>query len=152
MNTKIKHHLIAVATKNNWPTDDETLLEILFEANEVYTKKVSNSRWWYTEFVVADVEGVLIGYEYARANRDEHVRDLGWEFDESTICEVEAVQETITVYKRVNPGSGQSAINNMLLDPNTQQAEEVKDQTTQEVAAVESDAQEKAMESEETEG
>lgn len=136
MNEKIKQHLIAVAEKNNWPTDNETLLEILFESEEVYTKKISNSRWWYTEFVVTNVDGMLIGYEYARANRDEHVRDLGWEFDESTICEVEAVQETITVYKKLTPLKGERINTMNILDPKEQQ----------EAAATESASQDTAME------
>lgn len=124
MNEKIKQHLIAVAQKNNWPTDNDTLIEILTEANEVYVKKVSDSRWWYTEFIVADVEGMLIGYEYAKANRDESVRDLGWEFDETTICEVEAVQETVTVYKKLTPSEGGRL--NTMTDPNVKSEEEVK--------------------------
>lgn len=133
MNEIIKQHLIAVAEKNNWPTDKDTLIEILTEANEVYTKKVSDHRWWYIEFIVADVDGMLIGYEYAKANRDEHVRDLGWEFDLATICQVEAVQETVTVYKKVNPAGGQSGVNNMNIEPKEQ---EVKEQATEDQAAI----------------
>lgn len=51
----------------------------------------------------------------------------------------------------LNPGSGQSAINNML-DPNEKQATEEAKAAGQQIAAIESDAQEQAMESEEEGG
>lgn len=122
MNEKIKQHLIAYAAKNNWSTDDDTLIEVLTEGADVYRKKISNSRWWYTEFIVTEIDGMLIGYEYASANRDEHVRDLGWEFDESTICEVEPVQKTVTVYEKVlNQPTGGAL--NMNIDPNVKTEE-----------------------------
>ena len=148
MNEKIKQHLIAVAAKNNWPTDNDTLIEILTEANEVYVKKVSDSRWWYTEFIVAEVDGMLIGYEYAKANRDESVRDLGWEFDESTICEVEAVQETVTVYKKLNPPK--EGVINMNTDPGTKQPDELKGDESADLKAAPADtANEQTTEGEE---
>lgn len=47
-------------------------------------------RWWdtYTEikrFDVSDDKFYLIGYEFASANRDESIYDLGYEFDPDTI-------------------------------------------------------------------
>lgn len=132
MTGKIRQHLVAYAEKNNWSTDDETLIEVLTEATKVYSKKISDSRWWYTEFVVVGIDGMLIGYEYARANRDENVRELGWDFDPGTICEVEAVQETITVYRKVKP-TAKGAVINTMTDPNNKPAdqEDVKEQATE---------------------
>lgn len=119
MNEKIRQHLVTYAAKNNWPTDDDTLIEILTEANDLYKRKVSDSRWWYTEFIVVDIDGMLIGYEYASANRDEHVRELGWEFDPSTICEVKAVEKTVIVYERVKAEQAGEALESAALDQAT---------------------------------
>jgi hypothetical protein len=147
MNEKVKQHLIAIAQKNDWDdTDDDTLLEILTEAEEVYSKKISDSRWWYTEFIVADVDGMLIGYEYAKANRDENVRELGWEFDYDTICEVEAVQETVTVYRKVNPAQGNGPLNTMIQDPNVKTDGEVKGDEAADLKAAPDTANEQATE------
>lgn len=84
---------------------------------------------------------MLIGYEYAKANRDQSVRELGWEFDESTICEVRPVEKTVVVYEKVNPLADSPALNTMLHDPNVKN-EEVKEEVAQpaEQATVEAQA------------
>jgi hypothetical protein len=50
------------------------------------------------------------------------------------------------------PAGGQSSINHMLHDPNEQKQQEAAEATNDAVQATEQEAQEKAMESEETEG
>lgn len=101
MNDKIKHHLTEYAKANNWDSDDNTLIEILTESSVICESKISESRWWNNVFRVTEINGMFIGYDYAQANRDESVRDLGWDFDKSTIREVKPVQKTVTVYERV---------------------------------------------------
>lgn len=101
MNEKIKQHLVAYAEKNGWKTDDAELIEILTEAPVVFEQKLSASRWWNNMFIVTEVEGMFIGYNYAQANRDESVQDLGWEFDKKTICEVKPVEKVVTVYEKI---------------------------------------------------
>lgn len=101
MNDKVKQHLIKFAEANNWGTEEGELIEILTESEVIYEEKISESRWWNNVFRVVEVDDMYIGYNYAQANRDEHVRDLGWDFDPKTICEVKPVQTVVTVYKKV---------------------------------------------------
>jgi hypothetical protein len=124
MNDKIRQHLISHAVKNDWSTDDKTLVEILTDSPVIHESKISASRWWNNIFRVAEIDGMLIGYDYAQVNRDESLSDIGWGFDERTICEVKPVEKKVIVYEKVNPASGQSGINNILQDPNAKQAEQ----------------------------
>ena len=51
------------------------------------------------EVYVVNIDGMLIGYVYAEANRDESVSELGYEFDVSTICEMVASEKTIITFQ-----------------------------------------------------
>lgn len=151
MNEKVRQHLIAYNQKNNWSIENDSLIETITEGPVVYEEKVSESRWWNNEFRVTKIDGMFIGYGYAQANRDESIRDLGWEFDESTICEVEPVEKTVIVYKKVNPASKEGVINTMNnLDPITKQPDELKKEAEHENAQ-ESLSQDQAMEVQDSE-
>lgn len=103
MNEKIKEHLVAFSEKNGWGTSEEDIIETLSQCMTIYEEKLSESRWWNNIFRVVEIDGMLIGYQWAQANRDESIQDLGWDFDPRTICEVKPVQKTVTVYEKVNP-------------------------------------------------
>lgn len=146
MNEIVKQHLAAFAAKNNWGTDDDTLIEIITEGNHVYEEKISESRWWNNVYRVAEIDGMFIGYEYAQANRDESVRELGWDFDPTTICQVWPTQKVVTVYSKVNPALKEGVTNTMIKDPNTPQADNQEEATGQAENAQESASQDQAME------
>lgn len=101
MNERIKKHLTDYAISKGWQPDNDTLIEIIMEARAIYEEITCERRWWNDTFKVVNINGLLIGFKSAKANRDESMQDLGWEFDQSTICEVKAVEKTITVYERV---------------------------------------------------
>lgn len=101
MNERIKKHLTDYALSKGYQPDSETLIEILQEERPIYEVVISERRWWNDTFKVVKINGMLIGFNSAKANRDESMQDLGWEFDENTICEARAVQKTVTVYEPV---------------------------------------------------
>jgi hypothetical protein len=88
MNDEIKQFLIDQNTKEGYGTTDLDLRETLTEGKEVFSKKNSGSRWWDTWQHIVEINGRYISYEWAHANRDESIFDLGWEFDWDSIVEV----------------------------------------------------------------
>lgn len=61
----------------------------------------SSSRWWTNLFVVQEINGKLIGYEWAETTGDVGIWDSGWEFDENSICFVEEYTVTVTKYQKI---------------------------------------------------
>lgn len=103
MDEKVKDHLLDYCKKKGWEINEDNLdaelLEVLRGANkQVHREEVSQHRWWNEFQYVVEINGMLIGYVYAEANRDESVEDLGYEFDLSTICRMRAVPKTVTTY------------------------------------------------------
>ena len=102
MNEKVKKYLEDYCKKNDWDSDEEGIFELLMETDAIYREEVSEHRWWNEYRYVIDVDGVLIGFIYAEANRDESMADLGYEFDWSSVCEMRSVEKTITAYEKVS--------------------------------------------------
>ena len=71
------------------------------EADLVDEKEINRRRWWTETFRVVEIDGTLIGYEYATTTGDESAAEKGWEFDPLTICKVVAREVTMTVYDPV---------------------------------------------------
>lgn len=98
LNSKeIKEKLAKYSKREGWDTSDETLLEILTSEKVIYKELRSEHRWWdiWTNVILFD--GVYIGFDYAQANRDMSVQDLGWEF-EWDLWECEKKEITKIVY------------------------------------------------------
>ena len=102
MNEAIKAHILA-SLKKDYPdkeiTDDWILDALLGDYK--YEEVTSTHRWWNDVFRVTEIDGMLIGFDWAVTTGDDSARDKGWEFDPSSVCEVEATTETITrtIYK-----------------------------------------------------
>jgi len=75
---------------------DEVFKECIGWEDELYSESLGSSRWWDNLFCVAEVDGVLIGYNWASTTGDNNIFDAGWAFDKSTICYVEE-KEVISV-------------------------------------------------------
>lgn len=69
-----------------------------YGGEEVYEELSSSHRWWDEWLHVNKYEDIYIGYLKARANRDESVEDLGWEFDAKSIVFMKSIEKTITTY------------------------------------------------------
>lgn len=85
----IKDYLIEYNESQGWATTDADLMETLTESRIVYRENQGSRRWWDDWFYVAKIGDKYIGYDWAKANRDESIFDLGWEFDWNSVCEVE---------------------------------------------------------------
>lgn len=102
MTEKIKNHLTAILAKENLEPTPENIEELIFEGGkEIYRESQGGSRHWNDIFIVADVEGMLIGYMDAETTGDMNAREKGWEFEIDSICEVEKITKTIEKYKPI---------------------------------------------------
>lgn len=80
--------------------DDGDYLMLLDDEGECLSEEmVGSSRWWDDIYRVIQIGGKLIGYASAATTGDDSAYDKGWEFDKSSIEEVEEYEETITVKK-----------------------------------------------------
>lgn len=75
------------------------VLSFLCENREIHRSIKSERRWWNDDFVVASVDGELIGYMEASTTGDDTPYDKGWEFDEDSVCFVERFERVITDYR-----------------------------------------------------
>lgn len=66
-----------------------------------WSEVTSSSRWWDNLFVVSEINGRLIGYDWARTTGDMSIWDIGWEFDEDSICFVEPYEVTKIKYRKI---------------------------------------------------
>lgn len=66
-----------------------------------WSEVTSSSRWWDNLFVVQEINGKLVGYEWARTTGDMSIWDVGWEFDEDSICFVEPYDVTVIKYRKI---------------------------------------------------
>ncbi len=99
MNEEIKAHVAKYCASKGWPTDDETIIDVIREAKSVWSGLVSTRRWWRDVFCVVEIDGMLIGFMGAQADGD-GPEDRGWEFDPSTICKVKSKEVTMTIYEK----------------------------------------------------
>lgn len=99
MNERVRAHLAAYAESKDWPTDDDILIEIVRDwgVRKNYTW-IARRRWWMEFEIVVEINGMLIGFVDANANRDESPEELGFEFDPTTIREMRAAEVVVTAY------------------------------------------------------
>lgn len=100
MDERIKNHISKYSEVQGWGKveTDGDILEILRGENNLHREEVDRRRWWNVYQYTVEIDGMLIGYDYAEANRDESVYDLGYEFDPSTVCEMEKKEKTVIIY------------------------------------------------------
>lgn len=101
MNQKIKDHLSQYLIKNKWEVNEDNMIESLMEAKNVFTEIGAAHRWYDEKFVVVNIDGMLIGYDYYHVTGDTSISDMGLDFDINSVCEVEEKQKTITIYEKV---------------------------------------------------
>jgi hypothetical protein len=82
--------------------DPEDLYEFLQECEEVYKEVTGLRRWWDDVFYVVNVDEILYGFMGAETTGDNSPIDVGWEFDEHSVCFVESYEVTQTKYRKIN--------------------------------------------------
>jgi hypothetical protein len=102
MNNKIKEHLIQYAQKNGWDCEEnDDFIEILKEADSVYSEIGASHRWYDDMFIVVSIDGILIGYDWYHITGDNSAADMGLKFDLESVCEVEEKEKTIKYYEPI---------------------------------------------------
>ena len=101
MNNKIKNHIKKYNKEHKYGIDDEDIIETITEAQIIYTEVTEKHRWWNDTFNVCNLNGLLIGYDWAETTGDMGIFDVGWEFDPKSICEVVEDREIKIVYKKI---------------------------------------------------
>lgn len=94
MNDKIRNHVACVCGAS----DEEDVVECIREARVVYSKIGCSHRWYDEEFVVVDIGGMLIGYQWYHTTGDMSASEMDLDFDVGSITEVEARQVVTTEY------------------------------------------------------
>jgi len=98
MNQNLKNYLIDYNKSNDYGISDLDLIETLREGKEVYREHLYGNRWWETWLHVINIKNKYIGYEWAVANRDESIFDLGWEFSWDSVQEYQPKEILKTIY------------------------------------------------------
>ena len=100
MNGRVREHVAQFNKREGYGTSDADIIETIQEADELYREEIRQRRWWNEYLYVVDVDGMLVGYEYAETTGDISATEAGYEFDPSAIHEMVATEKTITVYTR----------------------------------------------------
>ena len=102
MNMKIVRILEEDCKRNGWDKwdNDDQLLEQLREYDLVHKELLSEHRWWNLYRHIVKVNDTYIGWIDADATGDMSTREMGYEVDLNTICEMIPIQKTITVYEK----------------------------------------------------
>lgn len=97
MNQKIKDHVFDVYRKQypGAPRSplEQDIIDYIIETDPIHEEDCGSCRWWMNTFRVVEIDGMLIGFDYASTTGDDSPRDKGWEFDPDSICEVERKEE-----------------------------------------------------------
>ena len=103
MNEVIKNHITKYNLLNNWPIDEDSLIETIRDADEIWSGNESEHRHWITYTAVVEIDGMFIMFVSAKGAGDQGVSDAGWEFDPTTIREAvpKTISTTIYVSKEV---------------------------------------------------
>lgn len=88
--------IVAKENPGNKEITSDDVLEYLRD-NEIHSEVVGDRRWWNDTFNVANFDGILIGFNCAETTGDNTPFDVGFEFDENSVCYVEPVEKTVVV-------------------------------------------------------
>lgn len=100
------------AYPNKWVVDDcvavvdvditdADILELLQSGEEVHSQHEGSNRWWEDWSYVVKIGDKYFRYWYAEANRDESVRELGYEWDVDSVEEVTPVKKVVEITEYV---------------------------------------------------
>jgi len=107
-NEKLLHQLFEDFKKASPDWEDycdnerDLIKECLLESTTVFEENCGSHRWWEDWFAVTYINKEIgyVGFEYAQANRDESMEDLGWTFDFDAVCRVEEYEKTVKAYRK----------------------------------------------------
>lgn len=102
MNAKIREHLEKICKRDGYSTDDDSLLETVTEAKELYTELGDSHRWYDEMLKVVEVEGMVLGFIDYHTTGDANASDMDLDpLQLDNVAEYEPVEVTKTIYKPV---------------------------------------------------
>lgn len=87
--------------KDQFKRPDDAYYELLTSRPILYEQTDGTHRWWIDILKVTNIGGRLIGFYDAQTTGDNSPHEAGWEFEASSICEVEAYEVTKTHYRPI---------------------------------------------------
>lgn len=94
IDSKVREYIISLDDNKDLP--DEEIVGMILDKDVIWEGDYDKRRHWTTCFCVCKIGNMFIGYESATGG---DVYDKGWEFDPSTICEVEEYIEPVKQYR-----------------------------------------------------
>jgi len=101
MNEEIKQHITKFNQSKGWGTTEQDLINTITDSKAIWEGDEDEHRWWTNFLKVIDINGMYIGFWWAKTTGDDSPEDKGWEFDPSTICRVVAKEVKTIVYEPV---------------------------------------------------
>ena len=105
MKDNIREFLTKYNEKEGFETDTGSLLETLFEADEVHSEPDIESRWWTVYSIVVKINDKYLYFVNAVSTGDESASDLGYKFNDDEICFVEPFETKVIRYKEIKDES-----------------------------------------------
>ena len=100
MNKKIEKLLEAYCEKTGfakWANNNE-LFETIRNFPVLRKEITSQHRWWNEYRYVIKIEDTYVGYIYAETTGDMSASEAGYDFEPDSICEMEQIEKTVTMY------------------------------------------------------
>ena len=99
MNEKIKEYVKKYNGKKGYGIEKKDIIETITQSDVLYEEVIEERRHWNDTFRVCEIDGLMIGYAFADTTGDMSPKEVGWEFDPSSICEVVKEEVVKTIYK-----------------------------------------------------
>jgi hypothetical protein len=81
--------------------DEKHVGYYLWDFDAVWESKHNQHRWWNSFDRVIKLEDKFIQFDWASTTGDNSIFDMGWEFDENSVIEVEPFEKVIIEYKPI---------------------------------------------------
>jgi hypothetical protein len=101
MRKEVEEYLEKYNAKENWPTDEDSLVETILNSNVIWEEETGGHRWYNDSFRVVKIGDKYFGYDFFETTGDDNWIDMGLEFDNESIVEVKPVEKVIIVYEKI---------------------------------------------------
>lgn len=86
--------------ESEWEYED--VGEFLSDMDVIWKDNQGEHRWYIDEFRVVKIGDRLIGFMWGITTGDMGILEIGWEFNEDSICFVNGIEKTVVVYEPVS--------------------------------------------------
>jgi hypothetical protein len=94
INQKVREYILSLDDNKDLP--DQEIIDIITTEEVIWEGDYDKRRHWTTSTCIVKIGEMFIGYEGATGG---DIHDRGWEFDPSTICEMEEYVEPVKKYR-----------------------------------------------------